>query len=188
MTGRAYPIPQQFHVSASIVDRVSDALVSGAFAVIGTALGWALSEAGAGWRRHAERQEAARAAADGRVFDAALAAGNLAEGLRALVGIDSARATHGEGVSHQTYEELVVDLQAELRRLRLVRLAMTARGPRAALPAAAALVGRAQELWDKLEALPRNAVPAAADQLLSDCDALYQKASELAATIPDRRP
>ncbi|MFI5958959.1 hypothetical protein [Cryptosporangium sp. NPDC051539] len=166
---------------------MNDALVSGSIAIVGTAIGWALSEAGAGWRRRSERRNAARDAADGRVFDAVRSAGTFAEGVRTLIGIDLSKATHGEGVTHHTYERIVVDLQAELRGLRLTYLAITAKGPRETLPAATELISRAQQLWTTIEALPRREIPGAAPQLLRSCDELFERARTLAATIAPPR-
>jgi hypothetical protein len=52
---------------------MNEAVVSGGFAIIGTALGWALSEVGAGWRDLVQRRRTEQADANARVLDAARA-------------------------------------------------------------------------------------------------------------------
>ena len=79
------------------------------------------SQAGAGWRRRAEQKAAARTAAESRIFDAVHSAGTLAERMRTLISIDIAKAEHGEGISHDTYEVAVIETHDDLRRLRLSR-------------------------------------------------------------------
>lgn len=56
--------------AASYGQLMSNTIVSGLFAIIGTTLGWLLSEAGAGWRGYAERRRGEQAEATARVFDA----------------------------------------------------------------------------------------------------------------------
>jgi hypothetical protein len=102
-----------------VVPAVADATVvhqACTWAMVGE--GTCASEVGAGWHRYAERRRTERIASDARVFDAAEAACNVAEGLRWLIGVDIAKASHGEGISHDRYEAMVMDLSLELRRLR----------------------------------------------------------------------
>jgi hypothetical protein len=113
---------------------MGSAVVSGLFAVIGTALGWRLSEAGAGLRSRAERRRAEQAEATARVFDAARAAASIAEGMRFLVQIDDAKKKIGEGFGTEEYTVKSVEIAELVQQPHLIALAITAKGPRLANP------------------------------------------------------
>lgn len=162
---------------------VNEAITSGSFAIIGTTLGWALSELGAGWRSRADRLRAERSAAQARVYQAAEAATALSEGIRVLVKIDVAMAIHGEGISKQKYEATIIELLNCLRVLRQTPLAISAQGPSGALAALLALVEQAQELWDAFEAAPRSALGSSPEAFLRQCDSLTLSAQALPANL-----
>ena len=50
---------------------MNSTVLSGLFALIGTALGWVLGEVGVGWRSSAERRRASEADADARMLNVA---------------------------------------------------------------------------------------------------------------------
>jgi hypothetical protein len=158
---------------------MSSAIVSGLFAIVGTTVGWALSEAGAGWRSVAERRREQQAEAAGRVFEAARIAVAICEGVRWLIQVDVAKRVHGEGIDHETYEAKAMQLAEYLAQLRLIPLAVTAKGPRPALPQIVILVDRAQVLWDNFAATSRNSIGITPAPLLSACDEIAQIAQEL---------
>src|SRR5438046_2104352 len=113
---------------------MSNTIVSGLFAIIGTALGWLLRVAGAGLRTYTARRRAEQAEATSLVFDAARTAVAICEGVRWLVQVDEAKKLHGEGIGREAYGVKVIDLAEQLQQLRLIPLTVTAKGPRSALP------------------------------------------------------
>lgn len=160
---------------------MNEAVVSGTFAVVGTTLGWVLSEAGAGWRGFAERRRVQRGDATARVFDAARTAVAIAEGVRWLVQVDVAKKLHGEGISSNEYTMKVVELAEHLQQLRLIPLAVTAKGPRTVLAEIDDLVAMTQALWDNFGATTRADIAQRPAPLLKACDQVAKSARELVA-------
>jgi len=158
---------------------MSDAVVSGLFAVIGTALGWGLSEAGAGWRSLAERRRAEQAEATVRVFDAARTAASVSEGIRWLIQIDADKKAIGEGFGTKEYTVKAVELAGLVQQLHLNALAITAKGPRSAQPKVDALVGQTQELWDDISKARREDIAQDPDPWRRDCHQITELAREL---------
>jgi len=164
---------------------MSDAVVSGLFAVIGTALGWGLSEAGAGWRSLAERRRAEQAEATARVFDAARTAVDIGEGIRWLVQIDAAKRLIGEGFGTKEYTAKSVEVAELVQQLHLIALAVTAKGPRSAQPKVDALVVETQELWDDAVAARREDIARDPEPWRRRCDRVVELAQEL-VRLPDK--
>jgi hypothetical protein len=81
---------------------MNEAVVSGSFAIIGTALGWVLSEVGAGWRDLVQRRRTEQADATARVLDTARAAVAVGEGIRWLIQVDVAKKLIGEGSARRS--------------------------------------------------------------------------------------
>ena len=68
------------------------------------------------------------------MFAAATAATRFGEAVRWLVEIDWGKNVSGGGPSHATYEQMVVEAQSELRRLREALLGITVKGPNGSAP------------------------------------------------------
>jgi hypothetical protein len=164
---------------------MSDAVVSGLFAVIGTALGWGLSEAGAGWRSLAERRRAEQAEATARVFDAARTAVGISEGVRWLIQIDVDKRSIGEGFGTKEYTPKAVELAGQVQQLHLIALAVTAKGPRAAQPKVDALAVETQKLWNDFSKKSRNDIAQDPEPWRSRCDRVAELAQEL-VRLPDK--
>jgi hypothetical protein len=164
---------------------MSDAVVSGLFAVIGTALGWGLSEAGAGWRSLTERRRAEQAEATARVFDAARTAVGISEGIRWLIQIDVDKRSVGEGFGTKEYTPKAVELAGLVQQLHLIALAVTAKGPRAAQPRVDALVVKTQELWNDFSKESRNDIAQDPEPWRRRCDRVAELAQEL-VRLPDK--
>jgi hypothetical protein len=158
---------------------MSDAVVSGLFAVIGTALGWGLSEAGAGWRSRAERRRAEQAEATARVFDAARTAASISEGIRWLIQIDADKKAIGEGFGTKEYTVKAVELAGQVPQLHLTALAVAAKGPRSAQPKVDDLVIETQKLWDDFSKARREDIAQDPDPWRSRCDQVAGMAQEL---------
>lgn len=105
------------------------AAISGLFAVAGAVVGWSLNQIGLRLARRTEQRESDVRDADHRVFVAATAATRFGEAVRWLVEIDWGKNVSGGGPSHATYEQMVVEAQSELRRLREALLGITVKGP-----------------------------------------------------------
>jgi hypothetical protein len=163
---------------------MSDAVVSGLFAVIGTALGWGLSEAGAGWRSLTERRRAEQAEATARVFDAARTAASISEGIRWLIQIDADKKAIGEGFGTKEYTVKAVELAGQVPQLHLNALAVTAKGPRSAQPKVDALVIETQRLWDDFSKARREHIAQDPDPWRSRCDHVTELTQEL-VRLPD---
>ena len=160
---------------------MSNAIVSGLFAIIGTTLGWVLSEAGAGWRSYAERRRAEQAEATARVLDAARTAVAISEGVRWLVQVDEAKKLHGEGIDREAYGVKVIDLAEQLQQLRLIPLTVTAKGPRSALPQIGILVDRIQGLWNEFAETSRADIADRPARFLNECKEIMKVAQDLAS-------
>jgi hypothetical protein len=160
------------------------AVVSGLFAVIGTALGWGLSEIGAGWRSRAERHRAEQAEAKARVFDAARTAVSVGEGMRWLVQVDAAKRLIGEGFSTKEYTTKSLEVAELLQQLHLIALAVTAKGPRSAQPAVDALVTETKGLWDAASKARREDMAQDPEPWYGRCDRVVEFAQEL-VRLPD---
>jgi hypothetical protein len=158
---------------------MSDVMVSGLFAVIGTALGWGLSEAGAGWRSHTERRRAQQSEATARVFDAARTAVGISEGLRWLIEIDVDNREIGKGFGTEEYRVKAVELAGQVQQLRLIALAVTAKGPRSAQSKVDNLVRQTQKLWKNARRATRPEIAENPGPLLNDCDQVVKIAQEL---------
>jgi hypothetical protein len=158
---------------------MSSAVVSGLFAVVGTALGWVLSEAGAGWRSFAERRRARQIEATARVFDAARIAVAICEGIRWLILVDVSKKLHGEGIGREAYGVKVIDMAEQLQQLRLIPLTVTARGPQSALPQIDILVTRTQALWDDFAATRRADIADRPTPFLEASEQIVKIAQEL---------
>jgi hypothetical protein len=124
------------------------AAISGLFAIAGAAVGWSLNQIGLRLARRTEQRESNSRDADQRVFTAATAATRFGEAVRWLVQIDWGKNAAGQGPSHVTYEQMVVEAQSELRRLREALLSITAKGPNGSAPGLQRIIATAQELWD----------------------------------------
>jgi hypothetical protein len=158
---------------------MTDAVVSGSFAIIGTALGWVLSEVGAGWRGYAERRRADQAEATARVFDAARTAVAISEGARWLIQVDVAKKLHGEGIGRQEYAKKAIEVAEQIQQLRLIPLSVTAKGPRSALSRIDVLVAQTQALWDDFVATTRADIADHPGPFLSACDQIAKNARKL---------
>ena len=158
---------------------MNEAVVSGSFAIIGTALGWVLSEVGAGWRDLVQRRRAEKADATARVLDTARAAVAVGEGIRWLIQVDVAKKLIGEGIGTKEYAVKAVDLAEQVQQMRLLMLAITARGPHSAVPQVTQLVTRVQALWDVFCATTRADIAQSPARLLSVCDQVAVFAQEL---------
>jgi hypothetical protein len=158
---------------------MSNTVASGLFAVIGTALGWVLSEAGAGWRSLAERRRVRQIEATARVFDAARTAVGICEGARWLIQVDVVKKLHGEGIGREAYGTKAIDLAEQLQQLRLIPPAVTAKGPHAALPQIHTLVARTQTLWDDFAATSRADIADHPAPFISACEEIVKLAQEL---------
>jgi hypothetical protein len=163
---------------------MSGAVVSGLFAVIGTALGWGLSEAGAGLRSRAERHRAEQAEATARVFDAARTAASIAEGMRFLVQIDDAKKKIGSGFGTKEYTVKSVEVAELVQQLHLIALAITAKGPRLAQPKVDALVRETQKLWNDAVKTLREVIAQDPDSWYGRCNQIAELAQEL-VRLPD---
>jgi len=164
---------------------MSAAVVSGLFAVIGTALGWGLSEAGAGLRSRAERRRAEQAEATARVFDAARTAASIGEGIRWLVQIDAAKKLIGEGLGTKEYTVKSVEVAELVQHRHLVALAVTAKGPRPAQPKVDALVRETQELWNDATEARREDIAQEPDPWRRRYSQVVELAEEL-VRLPDQ--
>lgn len=158
---------------------MSSTVVSGLFAVIGTTLGWVLSEAGAGWRSFAERRRVRQIEATARVFDAARIAVAICEGIRWLILVDVSKKLHGEGIGREAYGVRVIDMAEQLQQLRLIPLTVTAKGPRSALTQIDILVTRTQVLWDDFAAKSRADIADRPAPFLDACEQIAKIAQEL---------
>jgi hypothetical protein len=158
---------------------MSNTVVSGLFVIIGTTVGWMLSEAGAGWRSFAERRRVKQVEATARVFDAARVAVAICEGVRWLIQVDVVKQLHGEGIGREAYGVKVIDLAEHLQQLRLIPLAVTAKGPRSALPRVDMLVARTQRLWDDFAAKSRADIADRPAPFLDACEQIVKIAQEL---------
>jgi hypothetical protein len=164
---------------------MSAAVVSGLFAVIGTALGWGLSEAGAGLRSRAERRRAEQAEATARVFDVARTAASIGEGIRWLVQMDAAKKLIGEGLGTKEYTVKSLEVAELVQQLHLIALAVTAKGPGPAQPKVDALVRKTQKLWTDATERSREAIVQDPDSWRSRCDQIVELAQEL-VRLPDK--
>jgi hypothetical protein len=158
---------------------MNEAVVSGSFAIIGTSLGWVLSEVGAGWRDLVQRRRTEQADATARVLDTARAAVAVCEGIRWLIQVDVAKKLIGEGIGTKEYTVKAVDLADQVQQTRLLLLAITARGPRSAVPQVYELATRVQALWDVFCVTTRAEIAAEPARLLSACDEVAKIAQEL---------
>jgi hypothetical protein len=152
------------------------AWVSGILTTVGIVIGWTLNQLGLRLGERDERRRAEIRDADERVFSAAVAATRFGEGIRWLIQIDEGKAITGQGPSHATYEQVVVEAQTELRNLRQSLMAITVKGPKPAAPHLERMISQAQELWKTMIAAPRQTIGADADRFLRDCDALVTAA------------
>ena len=159
--------------------------MSGSFAVIGTALGWVLSEAGAGWRSFTERRRAEQSEATARMLDAARTAVGIGEGIRWLVQVDVDKNSIGEGIGTKEYTVKAVEVAEQVQRFHLIALAITAKGPASAVPQVDALVAQTQALWDAASATRRADIAQHPGPLLSRCDQVVKMAQDL-VSFPDK--
>jgi hypothetical protein len=157
---------------------MSDVVASGLFAIIGTALGWVLSEAGAGWRNFVERRRTEQAEAAARVFDAARTAVSIGEGIRWLIQVDVDKKSIGEGFGTKEYTVKAVEVAEHSSCTSLV-LAVAAKGPSSALPQVDALVAPTQALWNAASATSRSDIAQDPEPLRSTCDQVVKMAQEL---------
>ena len=158
---------------------MNNTVVSGLFILIGTTLGWVLSEVGASWRTFAEQRRVKQIEATARVFDAARIAVALCEGVRWLIQVDVVKKLHGEGIGREAYGVKVIKLAEQLEQLRLIPLAVRAKGPSAALPRIDVLVTRAQALWDEFAATSRADIADHPEPFLNACEQIVNVAEEL---------
>jgi hypothetical protein len=158
---------------------MSDVVASGLFAIIGTALGWVLSEAGAGWRNFVERRRTEQAEAAARVFDAARTAVSIGEGIRWLIQVDVDKKSIGEGFGTKEYTIKAVEVAEHVQQLHLIGLAVAAKGPSSALPQVDALVAQTQALWNAASVKRRADIAQDPEPLRSACDRVVEMAQEL---------
>jgi hypothetical protein len=64
----------------------------------------------------------------------------------------------GGGPSHATYEQMVVEAQSGVRRLREAPLGITVRGPDGSAPELDRIAARAQSLWQGMLVADREAI------------------------------
>ena len=148
------------------------AAISGLFAIAGAVAGWSLNQIGLRLARRAEQRESNVRDADHRVFAAAAAATRFGEAVRWLVQIDWGKNVAGQGPSHVTYEQMVVEAQSELRRSREALLGITVKGPNGSAPEPERIAASAQELWDGMLAAERESIGEEPQPWLLACDSL----------------
>jgi hypothetical protein len=156
------------------------AAISGLFAVAGAVVGWSLNQMGLRLARRTEQRESNVRDADHRVFAAATAATRFGEAVRWLVQIDWGKKHAGQGPSHVTYEQMVVEAQSELRRLREALLGITVKGPNGSAPELERIVASAQELWDGMLVAKRESIGEEPQPWLLACDSLVAAAQSWA--------
>jgi hypothetical protein len=156
------------------------AAISGLFAIAGAAAGWSLNQLGLRLARRTERRESSVRDADHRVFAAATAATRFGEAVRWLVQIDWGKNVVGQGPSHVTYEQVVVEAQSELRRLREALLGITVKGPNGSARELERIVTSAQELWDQMLVATRKSIGEEPQPRLLACDSLVAAAQSWA--------
>jgi hypothetical protein len=148
------------------------AAISGLFAIAGAVAGWSLNQLGLRLARRTERRESDVRDTDQRVFAAATAATRFSEAVRWLVQIDWGKDVVGQGPSHAAYEQVVIEAQAELRRLREALLGITIKGPDGSVPGLERIISTAQELWDKFVPATRRSIGEEPQPWLLGCDSL----------------
>jgi hypothetical protein len=156
------------------------AAISGLFAIAGAAVGWSLNQIGLRLARRTEQRESNVRDADHRVFAAATAATRFGEAVRWLVQIDMGKNVAGQGPSNVTYEQMVVEAQSELRRVREALLGITVKGPNGSAPELERIVASAQELWDGMLKAERQRIGEEPQPWLLDCDSLVAAAQSWA--------
>jgi hypothetical protein len=156
------------------------AAISGLFAIAGAAVGWSLNQIGLRLARRTEQRESNVRDADHRVFAAATAATRFGEAIRWLVQIDWGKNVAGAGPSNVTYEQMVVEAQSELRRLREALLGITVKGPNGSAPELERIVASAQELWDGFVPADRKRIGEEPQPWLLACDSLVSAAQSWA--------
>ena len=156
------------------------AAISGLFAIAGAVAGWSLNQLGLRLARRAEQRESDIRDMDQRVFAAATAATRFGEAVRWLVQIDWGKDVAGQGPSHATYEQVVVEAQSELRRLREALLGITINGPDGSAPGLEGIIATAQELWDKYVPATRHSIGEEPQPWLAGCDSLAAAAQSWA--------
>jgi hypothetical protein len=150
------------------------------FAIAGAAVGWSLNQIGLRLARRTEQRESDVRDADHRVFAAATAATRFGEAVRWLVQIDMGKNVAGQGPSHITYEQVVVEAQSELRRLREALLDITVKGPDGSAPELERIVASAQELWDGMLKAKRERIGEEPLPWLLACNSLVAAAQSWA--------
>ncbi|HTO72935.1 MAG TPA: hypothetical protein VMJ30_03910 [Gemmatimonadales bacterium] len=148
------------------------AVISGLFAIAGAVAGWSLNQIGLRLARRTEQRESNVRDADHRVFAAATAATRFGEAVRWLVQIDWGKNVAGQGPSHATYEQMVVEAQSELRRLREALLGITVKGPNGSAAELERIITSAQELWDGMLAASRQSIGEEPQPWLLACGSL----------------
>jgi hypothetical protein len=156
------------------------AAISGLFAIAGAAVGWSLNQLGLRLARRTEQRESNVRDADHRVFAAATAATRFGEAVRWLVQIDMGKNVSGQGPSHVTYEQMVVEAQSELRRLREALLGITIKGPNGSAPELERIISDAQDLWDGMLKAKRERIGEEPQPWLLACDSLVAAAQSWA--------
>ena len=81
---------------------------------------------------------------------------------------------------HVTYEQMVVEAQSELRRLREALLGITVKGPNGSAPELERIVASAQELWDGMLVAKRESIGEEPQPWLLACDSLVAAAQSWA--------
>jgi hypothetical protein len=117
---------------------------------------------------------------DRGVFAAATAATRFGEAVRWLVQIDWGKDVAGQGPSHTTYEQVVVEAQSELRRLREALLGITIKGPDGSAPGLEEIIATAQGLWNNIVPATRQSIGEDPQRWLADCDSLAAAAQSWA--------
>jgi hypothetical protein len=155
---------------------MDNAWISGVFATVGVTVGWVLNQVGVRRADRAAQVRTSRREAQARVYNAAEALTRFAEGVRWLVQIDMGKVLSGESVSHAGYEDVVVDTQSELRRLRESLLAVSIAGSPGAAAELAQLSGQAQQLWNDMLASTRAAIATSPTSMLDQSEHLAVQA------------
>jgi hypothetical protein len=81
----------------------------------------------------------------------------------------------GQGPSHATYEQVVIEAQSELRRLREALLGITIKGPDGSAPGLERIIATAQELWNKYVPATRQSIGEEPQPWLAGCDSLVYR-------------
>ena len=156
------------------------AAISGLFALACAVAGWSLNQLGLRLARgasSASRISVTRTSGCSRPRRPRPVSARLSDGSSRSTGTDIAC----EGPSHATYEQVVVEAQSELRRLREALLGITIKGPDGSAPGLERIIATAQELWNKyVPASPGQSIGEEPQPWLAGCNSLVAAAQSWA--------